>query len=282
MATLRIQTGNVSPILSDLSVSFTIPPPPEDCISVRLSDYNLFLEQDYNQGLDVEGKAAVGGNANLTDFSIGWALPATDTSNVLVAGGDMNLNRGAVFGDAWYGGNYSADVSVTFPRGSAAQGTPINFATRFAELRQLSSQLAALTANGTTTIEDWGGITLTGTAADVNVFNVDASAFNGAVLLTINAPADSLAVINIHGAVANFANFGHSLGGGIDADGILYNFVDATAIGATNYGFWGTVLAPNADVTFNNGAWDGGLYAKSLTGNAEGHIKPLDDRDICD
>ncbi len=62
---------------------------------------------------------------------------------------------------------------------------------------------------------------------------------------------------------------------------MLFNFVDTTAITANGFGFWGTVLAPYADITFNNGSWDGGIYAKSLTGNAEGHINPLHDREIC-
>ncbi|HEX8705764.1 MAG TPA: choice-of-anchor A family protein, partial [Myxococcaceae bacterium] len=68
---------------------------------------------------------------------------------------------------------------------------------------------------------------------------------------------------------------------GIDQHGILYNFVDATAITAHGYGFWGTVLAPYAHIDFNNGSWDGGIYAVSLTGNAEGHINPLTDRVFC-
>ena len=62
---------------------------------------------------------------------------------------------------------------------------------------------------------------------------------------------------------------------------MLYNFVDTTSINAHGFGFWGTVLAPYADVNFSNGSWDGGIYAKSLTGNAEGHINPLNDRDLC-
>jgi choice-of-anchor A domain-containing protein len=41
------------------------------------------------------------------------------------------------------------------------------------------------------------------------------------------------------------------------------------------------VLAPEAHVTFNDGSWDGGIYARSLTGNAEGHINPLHNRTIC-
>jgi hypothetical protein len=34
-------------------------------------------------------------------------------------------------------------------------------------------------------------------------------------------------------------------------------------------------------MNFSNGSWDGGIYARSLTGNAEGHINPLTDRQIC-
>jgi choice-of-anchor A domain-containing protein len=88
-------------------------------------------------------------------------------------------------------------------------------------------------------------------------------------------------VVNILGTSATFSSFGHEFQGGIDQHGILYNFVDATSISADGYGFWGTVLAPYADVTFNNGSWDGGMYARSLTGNAEGHINRLDNRTIC-
>ena len=251
------------------------------CIEVRLSDYNLFLLEDYSQGLDVQGKVAVGGNIALTSFSIGSLLPDTDIANVLVAGGDITLYSGGVWGDIWYGGQFVSDESVSLVRGTASHGTPIDFAARGAELRNLSSQLATLTTNGTTTVESWGGIMLSGTDPEVNVFHVNASAFTSATLLSIHAPAGSLAVVNIHGATAMFANFGHSFSGGIDQHGVLYNFVDATAINAINYGFWGTVLAPYAHVTFNNGSWDGGLYALSLTGNAEGHINELEDRDIC-
>ena len=113
------------------------------------------------------------------------------------------------------------------------------------------------------------------------MFDVDASAFNGAVLLSISAPATSLAVINIHGTSATFTGFGHTFGGGIDQHGVLYNFPEATSITAYGYGFWGTVLAPNADVDFSDGSFDGGIYARSMTGNAEGHINPLTDREIC-
>jgi choice-of-anchor A domain-containing protein len=224
---------------------------------------------------------AAGGNISLTDFAVGPGLPASDSAHVLVAGGNLTLSRGGVWGDAWHGGGYTADSSVTFPRGAPAQGTPINFAARGSALRTLSSQLTGLSPNGTTSIEPWGGIMLSGTDPSVNVFQVNASVFNNTVLLSIDAPAGSLAVINISGATATLKG-GHSFSGGIDQHGVLFNFGDATSINATGYGLWGTLLAPYAQVTFNNGSFDGGIYAQSMTGNAEGHINPLEDRELCD
>jgi choice-of-anchor A domain-containing protein len=251
------------------------------CINISLSDFNLFVLQNYSGGHDIQGKVAAGGNIYLSDFAVGSGLAEGDISKTLVAGGALSLTRGGVWGNASYGGGYSTNPSVAFVRGSASQSTPVNFAARGAQLGFLSTQLAALTTNGTTRRESWGGLYLQGTDPGVNVFQVDASAFTGVVLLSIDAPAGSLVVMNIHGASATLAGLGNSYSGGIDAHGVLFNFVDATTINARGYGFWGTVLAPKANIYFNNGSFDGGIYAQSFTGNAEGHIKPLTNRNIC-
>jgi len=276
--TLRIQTGTVSPVLSDVTVSFTAP---TTCFDVNLSDYNLFVLQDYNLGADILGKAAAGGNITMNNFSVGVGLPAADTANVLVAGGNLNLANGAVWGDAVYGGAFNADTSVSFPRGAASQGTPIDFVARGNELRQTSARLAALPANGTTTVESWGGVFFTGTDPAVNVFQVNAGDLASAWTLFFNAPAGSLVVVNVSGTAGTLRG-GHVFNGGIDQTGVLFNFANATTFNADGYGLWGTLLAPNADVTFNNGSFDGGIYAKSMTGNAEGHINALINRTICE
>ncbi|HEX8697572.1 MAG TPA: choice-of-anchor A family protein, partial [Myxococcaceae bacterium] len=279
--TLRIQTGTVSPVLSDVKVSFTAPVPPATCFDVKLGDYNLFVLENYTLGADILGKAAAGGNITLSNFSVGAALAETDTANVLVSGGDMNLSNGGIWGDAVHGGAFNAGASVTFPRGTASQGTPIDFVARGAELRALSARLNNLPANGTTTVESWGGVFFTGTDPNVNVFQVSASDLANAWTLFFNAPAGSLAVINVSGTAASLRG-GHSFGGGINQNGVLFNFTNATTFTAEGYGLWGTMLAPYADVSFNNGSFDGGIYAKSMAGNAEGHINPLTDRTICE
>jgi choice-of-anchor A domain-containing protein len=268
--------GHTSTAVRPLTVG-----PCGSCVDLHLSDYNLFLLENYTGGHDVVGKVAAGGNITLTDFAVGSGLSNSNTSNTLVAGGNLTLSRGAVWGDAWYGGSYSTNTSVLYPRGHAAHGAPIDFAARFAELSALSTQLDALTANGSAVRTPWGGVMLKGTSPGVNVFDVDASTFTGAKLLSIEAPGSSLVVVNIHGAAATFNGFGTAFSGGINQHGVLYNFVDATSITAWGFGFWGTILAPSARITINDGSWDGGIYARSLSGNAEGHINPLNDRGLC-
>ncbi|EAU64021.1 putative surface protein [Stigmatella aurantiaca DW4/3-1] len=248
-------------------------------ISVRLNDYNVFLTEDYTLGTDVEGRVAAGGNISMTNFSVGWNLPAWDSAPVLVAGGNLTLSQGGIWGDASHGGTYSAK-NVSYVRGAPSQGFPVDFATRAAQVRTLSTRLASLPANSLTRRESWGGLMLSGSSSHVNVFDVNASDFSGTVLLSIDAPSGSLVVLNIRGASATLSG-GHSFSGGIDQRGVLFNFVDATSINASRYSLWGTLLAPNAHVNFNNGSFDGGLYAKSLSGNAEGHLNPLGDWDLC-
>jgi choice-of-anchor A domain-containing protein len=282
-ATLTVYAS--SPLVQGVaSASDSVPEcasPEPDCIQVSLNDYNLFLLGDYSGGHDVLGRVAAGGDISMTDFSVGTGLPDGDIANTLVAGHALHLARGGVWGDVRYGSGFNADNSVLVHRGDVAQGAPIDFAARGAQLRALSSRLASLPSQGTTTLESWGGLMLEGSDPHLNVFQVNASAFTGAVLLSLHAPAGSLAVINVTGASATFSSFGHVFSGGIDQHGVLFNFVDASTLQAQSYGFWGTVLAPYAHVTFNDGSFDGGLYALSMTGNAEGHINPLEEWEIC-
>lgn len=277
IATIVIRNADVT-----TSISVTVlEAPVANCLQVRLNDYNLFVLEDYKQGIEVGGRIAAGGSIFLKDFQVGGKLPDNDTDNILVAGLNLNLNNGTVWGDARYGNQLIPQGTVSIQRGTVSRGTPVDFAARGAALRTLSTRLAALPVQGTTSVESWGGILLRGTHPKVNVFWVEAGSIAQATLLSIEAPANSLAVINVRGTSARFSNFGHVFSGGIDESGILFNLPEATSLTASDYGFYGTVLAPNAHVSFNAGSWVGGMYARSLTGNAVGHINRLRDTDIC-
>ncbi|MBN1205190.1 MAG: choice-of-anchor A family protein [Myxococcaceae bacterium] len=246
-----------------------------------LNDFNLFVLGDYSGGHDVLGKVAAGGNVSLQYFAVGAGLTGEDRENVLVAGGDLNITYGSVYGDGHYAGSTTADETVSFLGGALAQAQPLDFSIRAQELMAASESLSYQAVTGTTTIEPWGGVMLQGSEAELNVFEVEASAFASAVYFSISVPEGSMALVNVLGEAASFSNFGHGYSG-VDATGVLFNFPSATSITASSFGFFGTVLAPYAHVTFDNGSWDGGLYAASFSGNAEGHIAPLRDIMTCD
>lgn len=154
-------------------------------------------------------------------------------------------------------------------------------ADRFVELRSLSWRLSRLAAHGETTREARGGLSLKGTDPELNVFEVEAQALTRETQLSIDAPAGSRVVLNVHGDAVVLEGLRHTFSGGIDSQDILYNFVEATSIRAEGTALEGTVLAPYARIDFNDGSWKGGLYAVSLMGNAQGYVSPLRDRTIC-
>ncbi len=252
-----------------------------DCSPIVLNDFNLFVLGDYSGGEDVLGRVAAGGNVSMQHFSVGAGLTGADRSNVLVAGGNLNISHGSVHGNAHYAGSTTANETVSFVGGALSQATPLAFSSRGQELKAATAALASLPVNATTTIESWGGVMLHGSQTELNVFEVPASAFASAVYFSISVPSGSMALVNVVGSTASFSSFGHGYSG-VDATGVLFNFPTATSINASAFGFFGTVLAPYAHITFNNGSWDGGIYAASFTGNAEGHIAPLRDVVTCD
>ncbi|KFE63258.1 choice-of-anchor A family protein [Hyalangium minutum] len=251
-----------------------------NCRDVELNDFNLFVTGNYTGGHDVRGKVAAGGDISMDHFTVAAEIPDDNLENALVAGGNLNISNGGVFGNAHYDGSTTANGTVTFYRGALSRYSSINFQERADELATLSWELSSLQRNGQTQFQSWGGLFLQGSDARVNVFWVDATQLSATRYFSLNVPGGSTAVINVLGDSPTIANFANAYSG-VDARNVLFHFPDATTITAYNYGFFGTVLAPNADFNFSNGSFDGGIYAKSLTGNAEGHLAPLKPFVIC-
>jgi choice-of-anchor A domain-containing protein len=260
--------------------SIVISPYMGNCRDVELNDFNLFVTGNYTGGHDVRGKVAAGGNISMDHFSVAAEIPSDNLENALVAGGNLNISNGGVFGDAHYTGSTTANGTVTFYRGALSRANAIDFQGRADDLARLSWDLSSLQRNGQTQFQSWGGLFLQGSDARVNVFWVDASQLSATRYFSLNIPGGSVAVINVFGDNPTIANFSNSYSGA-DARSVLFHFPDALTITAYNYGFFGTVLAPYADFNFSNGSFDGGIYAGSMTGNAEGHIAPLRPFTIC-
>ncbi len=237
------------------------------------SDYNVFVFGNMNQSSDAEGRVAVGGNATFTNFGIGDRLPNSNGSDTrLVVGGDLTYNGGQVFGgNAIVGGTVNTPVFFNCtPNCGVSQGNPINFAAAQQDLLDLSQQWGNLAPTGTAE-HKWGGIWLQGTNSDVSVFNIDGSWFGQSTYLNLsNVSNNATLLFNVSGSAVNISNFGLNLHG-FQRENIVFNFTEATSLATTGFSFYGSVLAPQAHYTFNNGNVEGNLVAASVSGSGEFH-----------
>ncbi|MBC7807679.1 MAG: choice-of-anchor A family protein, partial [Akkermansiaceae bacterium] len=183
--------------------------------------------------------------------------------------GGNNGWGGTVQGNAFYGTTFRKDANVTV-NGQTQQGRPIalpfSFAQTESNVRNLSTRLKGLATTGTT-VAQYGGITLTGAAAGLNVFDVSAASLNNCNSFTVNVPSGATVLINVTGSGSpSLQNFGITLNG-TGAGKVLWHFPDATNVGFGTSGgieVKGSVLAPNAAVNFGNGQIAGTLISKSL------------------
>jgi len=222
-------------------------------------------------GSDTEGRMALGGTAQLANYSVGYVLPNSNgTRDDLIVGGNTTYNSGQVNnGNAVHSGTGSYP-NVGFPHGTARQGTILNFNSAFTTLRANSTHLAGLTVNGTTTFQ-YGTLTLTGNNAGLNVFTVLGSNLATANGLNITAPAGSTVIVNINGTADGMQNFGINVNG-TDRQHVIYNFYQATGLTLGGIGVQGSILAPWAAINFTSGQINGNLIGASLTGNGQTNL----------
>lgn len=234
-------------------------------ISSISSEFNAFiLGNVYLRSTNTDGRIAAAGDVEFTSYSLygnGGTL-----SNSLVVGGNFIFNGGngaTVNGNVAYGGNSTVTVnnSVT---GSLTKATPINFEETEKYLLAQSTDFTSLTANGTVGTD----LSFVGTDALQNVFNVTASTLNN---VKINAPQSSTVVINVLGQIINISG-GFDLTN-IQNDHIIMNFPQATSLTINGVAVKATVLAPLANVQFDNGQMLGTLIAKSLRTDNGGYLK---------
>jgi choice-of-anchor A domain-containing protein len=118
-----------------------------------------------------------------------------------------------------------------------------------------------------------------------NVFDVQADHFRLMDNLRfVGAPGQNF-VIRVHGDVINFRRKGITQFGGVEPSRIIYYFPEARTLniafsGAPNEAFGypvgipGTVLAPNANVSFHEALITGGIYARNIDSSGRESIQP--------
>jgi choice-of-anchor A domain-containing protein/uncharacterized repeat protein (TIGR01451 family) len=235
--------------------------------------FNLFVIEDLNQpSCDTQGKVAVGHNATLSNYSIGDQLPS-NSGDVLVVGNNLSFTSGAVLnGNVVYGNATNLPQSSVSIAGSLTQATPIDFTAAQAYLQGLSVSLGNYTVNGTTTLQ-WGGLKLTGSDPFLNVFKVNGSDLSSANDFQIDVPNGSVVVVNINGT--NVSWEGGLVVTGTAINNVLYNFYQATNLSITGINVRGSILAPNAALTYPSGLITGQVFVHSMTGSGQFNLSPF-------
>jgi choice-of-anchor A domain-containing protein len=252
-----------------------------------LSPYNGLTFGNFSDTSDFGGGIAAGGAINISSTSVadsllGESLTQYTGSYTLVSGGNLDATNGTLATGNAYGGGSNNDFSLTVSNGysytSYPAADPLNFTALQTQYDKLSTQLANLTTTASCTSNGYGTTTCTANAPGLNVITLSNASLVGAnTTVDINLAAGSYLVINVPGTSDSTTNYGIYINGnGADGDSttteandVLFNYYQATAL--TTYSVVGSVLAPYAAVTGENGQIDGNLIADSFSGPTELH-----------
>lgn len=264
---------------------------------------NLMVFKDFKApSSDVEGRVAVGGNAEMNAYTVNLKGPQSGSTGLTVAG-DLKFGGGNVYGNTIVGGNLttaagtslhgnvqvggnlntqgswlSADSlsyggtsnsSQTWQKASGGLSLGLDFAAEKTRLTALSQQFDALSNSGTDQLK-WGNVMLDGQGAELAVFDLDAADV-GKNLELLNLSANSTVLINVHGKTVDFGNHGYT---NFKAGRVIFNLPDATSV-IFNGGTAASFLAPLADFNTGWGVINGQVVANSWSGSVQVNYAPF-------
>ena len=166
-----------------------------------VTDYNTFVLGDHRVNNDsVDGRMAVGRDAEVSQFGVGNGLTADAARVDMVVGRDLTAsNAGANKGSVTYGRTLTGQMSAL---GTVTQATPpFDMSQAFIALRSAQESWADLAPNGTVTPPEfsYSPIQFTGDDPEVNVFRVSASVLQSAQVIQIRIPDGASTLINVTG-----------------------------------------------------------------------------------
>ena len=235
-------------------------------------DYNLFvLDTLIQPSADTEGKLAVGGYADLRNYSVGDKL-APHSGNVLVVGNHLTFISGSVNSGTAVYQNYITTTTGFTAEDGIIKDSVIDFQQAKVQLQNLSNQLSALVSTGLVK-DEYNHVDLSGSNPDVNIFNVDGSLVSGANNFTIEAPSGSTVIVNISGKVISMSG-GFSVTG-TTKDKVLLNFYEADTLKLSYVNITAAVLAPYTVLNFQSGVITGQAIVRCFFGAGQMNICPF-------
>ncbi len=254
--------------------------------------YNVLTFGDFSSYNDQTwGSLAASGNVTIKNsYSIGtqWAHTENYPTNVLVAGGDVDLRNDMWDGGGSVWGGISAGGTVTKADNYAVHGVInesadvkgiFDFNDAKEQLEIFSCQLAA--NSGTEVWRDQSNVLNFDDVdgEDVIYYTVDAKDLEQVSSLYFEN-LDKQYVINVDGdgsdiALKHIDKANYRTGDTLTGSNILFNIRNASSLDIKS--FYGNILAADTDVTGNYGQMYGTLIAKSFDGQYQFHqVNPGD------
>ena len=218
---------------------------------------NLFVISEATVNVsNIQGKAIIHGNGSFRTGRVGSIYGL----------GDLNLNAMNVPGQVAVAGTLTQKASHI---GSISHlGKPADdFKTINQSLLAESAALGTMATNGLNAVNKFDNlVTLTGTDANLNVFETQPFWFNCALLVSV--PNGSTVVVNMPGEQVDLSMVSLNIKTAdqekFDPARLIFNFPDAKSITLSASRISGTLFAPMADVSARSVNIQGGLVAKSL------------------
>ena len=209
----------------------------------------------------VGGSIVAAEDADLRRFFVGHALGAEAYS---VLSRTAQLRQGTVGGR----------VGVLDPDGSTRAGTVrlTSFDEVAVDLEGLCSSIEGLSLSyGTPSLEvthsdPWDIFELWGDDPTENVFVVESTELNDAVLVDIDVPAGSRVRVDVLGDTIDLNHMGFFVAGATP-DAVLFNFREASTVRLNGVGVLGSVLAPYAQVELTTSMVEGAVWSAGLDGH---------------
>ena len=243
--------------------------------------YSAFILGDANGLSIVQGRVAVGRDLTTPKLNVGAGLTqvAPGQATLVVGRNIAGLAQGVILdagGTKGYG-VYGDKSTVTNAALDLRQANEeIDFLAEADWLAMLSARVGAFTASGTA--KSVGSeVTLTGSNADVEIFNITAAQVGqGMTLHLSNVKPSARLLIN----VASDGQRQLKLAWNQDAltgrqAQVLYNLPDTDVLGFEDATVWASVLAPFACVKTTRGKIAGGVIAAAWQGSAEIGFAPF-------
>lgn len=245
------------------------------------ANYSAFVFEDVSDLSDIDGRLAVGGNLSLPTTVIGSLLPSLNTSPSLVVRGDVSsflggfIWAGSLKGFGLLQGNKAVGILNTLDLRTSSE-LPVDFDSEQAYLGMMSAQLRDAPATGTVS-QLLGFMTLKGSNADVEVFNLTASQVSfPQVLLLNNVRSDAYVIVNVAADSQRKVSF--SLGSDVFIgrnQKVLFNFHDAETVNFNLVTVRGSVLAVDACICVSFGRIDGTVVARQWKSAMSVSFKPF-------